>query len=93
MSAAQSAFVNVLVKRLATSAPDVNPLLVLGTGATQIRTVFTAEQVPGILIAYMDGIKTSLAIAVGAVGLSFIVSLFYDWKKLDTEAVKSSGAA
>ncbi|KAK3997528.1 major facilitator superfamily-domain-containing protein [Cladorrhinum sp. PSN332] len=93
VSAAQSAFVNELVKRLATSAPDVNPFLVLGTGATQIRTVFPPDQVPGILIAYMAGIKTSLAIAVGAVGLSFIVSLFYGFKKLDTDSVKASGGA
>ncbi|KAK4164959.1 putative HC-toxin efflux carrier TOXA [Cladorrhinum sp. PSN259] len=93
VSAAQSAFVNQLVKRLATSAPDANPFLVLGTGATQIRTVFPPEQVPGILIAYMAGIKTSLAIAVGAVGLSFFVSLFYGFKKLDTDSVKASGAA
>jgi len=94
VSAAQSAFVNTMVNRLATSAPDVNPLVVLGTGATQIRQLFPAEQVPGILVAYMAGIQTALALALGAVGVSFVVSLFSNFKRLSRNELKAaSGAA
>ncbi|KAK0739313.1 major facilitator superfamily domain-containing protein [Apiosordaria backusii] len=92
VSAGQSAFVNELMKELAISAPDVNPLAVLGTGATQIRTVFPAEQIPGILIAYMAGIKTALAIAIGAVGFAFVFSLFFNWKRLNPETLRAAGA-
>ncbi|KAK0658710.1 major facilitator superfamily domain-containing protein [Cercophora samala] len=92
VSAGQSAFVNELMKELAISAPDVNALAVLGTGATQIRTVFPAEQVPGILIAYMAGIKTALAIAIGAVGFSFVFSLFFSWRRLNPETLRAAGA-
>ncbi|KAK4239384.1 major facilitator superfamily domain-containing protein [Achaetomium macrosporum] len=93
ISAAQSAFVNRMINRLATSAPDVNPLAVVRTGATQIRTVFSPEQVPGILIAYMAGIKTALALAIGAVGLAFVVSWFSNLRRLNTEALKTAGGA
>lgn len=93
VSAAQSSFVNTMVGRLATSAPDINPLMVLGTGATQIRAVFPAEQIPGILVAYMAGIKTALAIAVGAAGVAFVISLFSNFKRLNTEALKTGAAA
>lgn len=82
-----------MVNRLATSAPAVNPLVVLGTGATQIRQMFPAEQVPGILVAYMAGIQTALALALGAVGVSFVVSLFSNFKRLNRNNVKAGAAA
>ncbi|KAK4191252.1 major facilitator superfamily domain-containing protein [Podospora australis] len=93
VSAAQSAFVNQLVKTLAISAPDVEPMSVLGVGVTQIREFFPAEQVPGILIAYMVGIKTAIAIAIGAVGFSLIVSLFFSWKRLNPETLRAGTGA
>jgi hypothetical protein len=82
-----------MLNRIATSAPDVNPLVLLGTGATQIRQVFSPEQVPGILIAYMAGIKTALALAIAGVGAAFAVSLFSHFKRLNTEALKGAGGA
>jgi MFS family permease len=93
VSAAQSAFVNTMLNRLATSAPQVSPLKLLGTGATQLRAVFPPEQVPGILVAYMAGIKTALALAIAAVGLAFVVSLFNNWRRLNTDALKGAGGA
>jgi hypothetical protein len=82
-----------MLNRLAESAPTVNPMVVLGTGATQIRAVFAADEIPGILVAYMAGIKTALAIALGAVGVSFVIVLFSNFKRLNTEALKTAGAA
>jgi hypothetical protein len=93
VSAAQSAFVNTMVQRLATSAPSVNPIVVLGTGATQLRAVFPADVVPGVLVAYMDGIKTALALALASVGLAFVVSLFSNFKRMNTETLKLAGSA
>jgi hypothetical protein len=55
---------------------------VLLTGATNIRNVFPPEQIPGILITYMQGIKGAFAIGIGMVGVSFLVSLFNTWKRL-----------
>ncbi|KAK4099579.1 MFS general substrate transporter [Parathielavia hyrcaniae] len=92
VSAAQSAFVNTMLNRLPTAAPMVPPMMVLGTGATMIRTVFPEEVVPGILVAYMAGIKVALAIAIGATGVAFVVSLFANFRRLNTEALKSGGA-
>ncbi|AEO56525.1 hypothetical protein MYCTH_2059428 [Thermothelomyces thermophilus ATCC 42464] len=93
VSAAQSAFVNKMVHELATSAPSLDPLIVLGTGATQIRDVFPADAVPGIVVAYMQGIKTALALVIGTTGVAFLVSLFSNFKRLNTEALKTGGAA
>jgi len=90
VSAAQSSFINTLLRNI---PEGVDPLVVIGTGATAIRTVFTAEQIPGILVAYMAGIKTTFALATGSIGAAFVVSLFSVWKRLNREAAASAGAA
>ena len=93
LSGAQSAFVNQLLAKLPEYAPNVDPHIIIATGATQIRTAFPADQVPGILMAYMAGIKVTFAIATAAVGLAFVISIFSSWKRLNMEALKAAGGA
>lgn len=90
VSAAQSSFINTLLKNI---PEGVDRLVVIGTGATAIRHVFPEELIPGILEAYMKGIKTTFAIAVAGVGSAFVVSLASSWKRLNQERVKEAGAA
>ena len=93
LSAAQSAFANKMTHTLRTSAPDVNPFLLVGTGATEIRKVFTSEQIPGILVAYMNGIKATFAIAIGLVGFACLVSLNNTWKRLHSAGGEKTAVA
>jgi MFS transporter, DHA2 family, glioxin efflux transporter len=93
VAAAQAAFVNQLLIKLPTSAPSINPLTVVATGATELRSVFTAEEMPGILVAYVAGIKAAFAVTIGMVGLSFIFSLCSKWKKLNAHVNVGAGAA
>jgi hypothetical protein len=67
---------------LATTAPGISTLQVISTGATEIRSVFPAEAVPGIVRAYMEGVKVAFALSVGLAGFSFLLSLLLDFKKL-----------
>jgi hypothetical protein len=82
VSAAQSAFTNRLVQRLPVYAPGVNPALVVATGATNLRDVFPADQLDGILHAYMDGLKLTFLLAIVLGGVAVIVSLFPKWVSL-----------
>jgi MFS transporter, DHA2 family, glioxin efflux transporter len=82
-----------LIAELPFTAPGVNPAAVIATGATQIRTAFSEDQIPGILVAYMASIKVAFAIAIGSVGVAFVVSLFSTWKRLNPEAMKMAGGA
>ncbi|KUI71447.1 Putative HC-toxin efflux carrier TOXA [Cytospora mali] len=93
VSGAQSAFVNIIVKTIPYSAPGVDPAMLLATGATELRNVFTPEQVPGILVAYMRGLKIVFAISLASVGLSLVVSVFSRWKRLNTAAITGGAAA
>jgi hypothetical protein len=92
ISAGQAAFVNTLLSRLPTTAPGVDPLDVVATGATDIRPIFSAAQVPGILEAYMGGIKLALILPIAATGIAFVVSAFSKWQKLPSSATKEAVA-
>jgi hypothetical protein len=91
-SAAQSGFVNRILTELARTAPDIDPQAVIGTGATQIRHAFPAEQVPAIVLAYMAGIKVTLAIAVGLTATASLISALVPRKRLNMEAVQAVAA-
>ncbi|KAI8954531.1 major facilitator superfamily domain-containing protein [Xylaria longipes] len=70
----------------------VDPSLVVSTGALQIHSAFPKDQIPGVLVAYMAGIKVVFAIGLAACGISFIVSLLGGWQRLSAEARKGTGA-
>ncbi|OAA63636.1 Major facilitator superfamily domain, general substrate transporter [Niveomyces insectorum RCEF 264] len=82
LAAAQSAFVNRLIATLATTAPGVDANTVILTGSAQIRSVFPPDQVPGIVLAYMAGLRLTFAIMIGFAGFSFLLSFLQSWKRL-----------
>ncbi|KAI0895981.1 MFS general substrate transporter [Annulohypoxylon nitens] len=88
-SAAQCTFVNVLTLVLPSTAPEVNPQLVVASGASELRNIFPANQIPGILLAYMEGLKAAFAVSVGMAGLSFVLSLACPWNRLNPKSLNS----
>ena len=94
VSAAQAALVNVLVKVLSHSAPGIDPVTVVSTGATDLRRVFSVDQVPGILVAYMRGLKISFAIGLASSGVALIIiTLFQRWNRLNPAAIAGGAGA
>lgn len=90
LSAAQCAFNNKLLESIATRLPDVDPVLVIGTGATQIREAFPASQVSVIVDAYMVGLKAVFAITIAAFGVATIIGFFGSWKRLHGVTLKKA---
>ena len=82
VSAAQSIFGNILLCRIRETALDVSPALVLSTGASELRSVFPADQLPGVLSAYIYGLKGTFALATAMLALSAVISLFAEWDPL-----------
>lgn len=62
--------------------PGVSPALVLATGATELRAVFSPEQLPGIVHAYMDGVKLTFMLAIVFAGVTLPISLFAKWQNV-----------
>lgn len=90
MAAAQAAFVNQIIMKLVAEAPNINSALVISTGASELRDVFTAEQITAIVSAYMAGLKVAYAISIAAAGIAFCLSPFNNFKKIDAHAAEKS---
>ncbi|CAO2648117.1 Nn.00g090390.m01.CDS01 [Neocucurbitaria sp. VM-36] len=88
--ASQSGFNNQLVHTAATTAPTVNAGTLLGTGATDIHTAFSADQVPGVLLAYLAGLRVVWAITISLAGVSLLATAGASWKRL--HGVTAGGA-
>ncbi|KAI1499406.1 DNA repair protein RAD50 [Biscogniauxia marginata] len=82
VTGAQSAFSTVLVSKAAVYTPEIDASSLIYIGATQIRAAFSAEQIPGVIQAYMDGLKVAFAFAIGLLGTSFIFTLVPRWNAL-----------
>jgi MFS transporter, DHA2 family, glioxin efflux transporter len=86
------------------TAPGIDLVAVVATGAMQGPALFSADQMPGMLMAYMaymaymadigaDIGAVSLTPAIGATGTAFLFDLFRSWEKIDMETLKYAGDA
>jgi hypothetical protein len=82
VSAGESAFEASLTKKLRAIDPSVSPLAVIGTGATAIRSTFSAEDLPFILRAYSYGIQIAFIVAIALAAASAIISLGARYQKM-----------
>ncbi|KAJ5156193.1 hypothetical protein N7492_008996 [Penicillium capsulatum] len=92
VSAGQSAMVNVLLKVLRGENSGVDAMKVASTGATQLRDVFSADQIRVILDAYMQGLQTAFLVAVVASCLATVVCLGSRWIKLSGASTAAAAA-
>lgn len=88
----QAAFTNQLIDRMKEVAPDIDPALVIATGATELRKVFPPDQIGPVLIAYMHGLRVTYAVVIALAGICVIVSLFAPWKNLKPKTDSSATA-
>lgn len=82
VAAGQSALANVVLKKLPIYVPSINAAQVFAVGSTELKNVFSAQQLPGIQHAYMDGLHAAWAIAIASAGLATMLSLFSKWRNL-----------
>lgn len=73
-----------MLRVLTSSAPTVDPNIVILSGASEIRSRFTPLQVSGVVVTYMRGLKVAFAFAIATTGLALVVSVFGSWKRLHT---------
>lgn len=81
-----------MINSLPTNAPSVDVAKVIATGATEIRSAFTADQIPGIVLSYMAGIKVAFAIAIAGAGVGLLASASNRWERLNKEAMASAAS-
>jgi hypothetical protein len=73
-------------------APNVQPILLLKAGATDIRSVLAKagllDELPQVLKAYMVGLTDSYRVAVACVCAGTVAACFFEWKSVKDEEVK-----
>lgn len=79
---AQSIFANRMLKTLEASAPQLNPGLVLGTGASELHKVFSDGDLTAVLSAYMTGIKDVFTCGLACSAFAVLLVLAIPSKKL-----------
>lgn len=88
----QAVFSNGLVSGVAKYAPDLEPDLLLHTGATAIRSTLEnmglEDHIHQAIEAYVYGLKDCYRVTVAVSGMSFIAACFFEWK-----SVKKAGKA
>ncbi|MCJ1387729.1 hypothetical protein MMC18_000572 [Xylographa bjoerkii] len=82
LAAGQSVFDNLLLTKLVSTAPDVDPSSVVSVGATEIRTAFPPHAVPGIVDAYLYSLHAVYAIVIAYVGAAALVAMANKWESL-----------
>ena len=91
VSVAQALFTNRLITAAATDVPGISGGTLIATGATELRNTFTAEQLPGVLKAYMAGLTDSYTLAIPLASIAALVAiaaLIFDHRVLNQEQKK-----
>ncbi|MCJ1314111.1 hypothetical protein MMC25_007791 [Agyrium rufum] len=79
---AQSLLDNLLYTGLPSLAPTVSPAAVINAGATEIRTSFPPEAVPGVVDAYLHGLRGIYILVIAFTGAATLAAMANRWQKL-----------
>jgi MFS family permease len=92
VSVAQNVFTNQLIKNLG-DLPDVNPAVVLNTGATQLQNSVPPELLRSVLVAYNAALTHTWYVAVALSSLSLIGVVFIEWKSVKGKKIEMAAGA
>lgn len=92
ISVAQNVFTNQLLKNLQAVVPDLNPALVLSTGATSLKSVIPSQFLSGVQVAYNSSITDTFYVAVAMAALSVFGSAFFEWKSVKGKKIAPAAA-
>ena len=73
---------NILLSKIPSMAPGVDPLSVIATGATETRHVFPTDAVPGIMQAYLYCLRAVFLIVTPYAGVAVFFAVANKWERL-----------
>ena len=91
ISIAQNIFSNTLTQQLPIRAPLVNPLLVMGAGATSLRTAIPPDLLPGVLEAYAIAIQRTFILTIVTAGVAFLCGVGIERKTIKGKKLAIGG--
>ncbi|KAJ5691702.1 major facilitator superfamily domain-containing protein [Penicillium malachiteum] len=86
LAVGQSVFQNGLIDGIHKYAPDVNPTVIVGAGATEMRHTLTTlgqvDQLDGVIRAYMAGLQDAYRVSLALMVVAFVSSCFFELKSV-----------
>ena len=92
ISVAQNVFTNKLISNLAAIVPDLNPGIVLSTGATELKNAIDPKYISGVLSAYNETLTETFYVSVACGALSLIGAAFIEWKSMKGKQITMAAA-
>lgn len=92
ISVGQNVFTNKLVSGLKAAVPDLDPAIVLRTGATELKSAIGEQYRAGVLKAYNDALTNSYYVAAALATLSIVGSLAVEWKSVKGKKIEVMAA-
>ncbi|KAE8153034.1 major facilitator superfamily domain-containing protein [Aspergillus avenaceus] len=82
----QAVFQNGLIRGIREYASSVDPRVIVGAGATEMRHVLGAvgrgEELEGVVRAYMSGLRDVYRVSLALVVVAFVAGCFLEWKSV-----------
>ena len=91
VSVSQSVFQNKLVSSLKELVPQVDPNVVLATGATSIQKTFS-KYIVGVTQSYSEALTNAFYVAVAMAAISTIGAVFMEWKSVKGKKIEMAAA-
>jgi hypothetical protein len=93
ISVAQNIFSNTLIKEIPRYTNNIDPAVIIGAGATNIRAVTPPEQLAGVLEAYNIAVTRTFILPIACAGIAALCSLLFEWKSVKGKKLEMGGAA
>ena len=95
ISVAQNIFTNRLLGNLAANVPNLDPSIVLKTGATSLKDAIThvnPSYVSNVLLSYNKAINQTFYVSVAMASLSLFGALGVEWKSVKGKKIETMAA-
>ncbi|KAJ5188558.1 Major facilitator superfamily domain general substrate transporter [Penicillium cf. griseofulvum] len=93
VSIGNNVFRNKLVEYLTLYMPNLDPGVILKTGATGLHSVVDKADLPGVLLAYNDALTQTFIVSAAVASISIIGALGVEWKSVKGKNLGPGGAA
>jgi hypothetical protein len=92
VSIGQNVFSNKLLQGLAEYVPNVDPTIILSTGATSIQQTIDKAYLPGVTLAYNNALTESFLVAAIMAAFTILGSIAVEWKSVKGKKIEMGAA-
>jgi len=92
VSIGQNVFSNKLLEGLKEYVPDVDPSIILSTGATSIQQTINKTYLPGVTLAYNNALTQAFLVAAIMAAFTLFGSVAVEWKSVKGKKIEVGAA-